>query len=274
MFWPLFCAASLLIASNLMTDSRSKFLSEGDKRFRLYKREHQNAFNRGVGKRLLDFGCGEGRFVFAALRNGHEAYGVEVDDERERQFVQNAERFQNDARNAFYKYDGLLLPFENEYFDSIYSWFVFEHVESPQTSLREIARVLKPGGTIIIHADDVKNCWDGHFSAPIPPYLPKKFIPAYLEGLGKKELIDFIISSVVYICAEDVQNILVTLGLDVAYLGPKKVANPALVREGLNVDNEASARRLGEKVRNAAPFISPIENLILYATKPNVGPGK
>ena len=64
----------------------------------------------------------------------------------------------------FKLYDGGLIPYENETFDVLFSWSVFEHIRFPTTTVKETHRILKKGG-IAIHAIDLVD----HFN-----YLWKK----------------------------------------------------------------------------------------------------
>lgn len=46
-------------------------------------------------------------------------------------------------------YDGRRFPFGDGFFDAAYSDFVMEHIERPEEFLREVRRVLKPGGSFL-----------------------------------------------------------------------------------------------------------------------------
>jgi SAM-dependent methyltransferase len=56
-------------------------------------------------------------------------------------------------------YDGKTIPFEKETFDSILSSEVFEHVPDMNESCRELSRVLKPHGKILV---TVPFVWQEH----------------------------------------------------------------------------------------------------------------
>jgi len=56
-------------------------------------------------------------------------------------------------------YDGKVFPFRTEYFDSVLCSQVLEHVFEPNAFLKEIYRVLKPGGSLLLTTPFV---WDEH----------------------------------------------------------------------------------------------------------------
>lgn len=99
--------------------------------------------------KFLDVGASSGYMVEAALEAGLIAEGVEPG----RSGIASAKArgisiIQGTAEN---------LPFENDYFDLVHSHHVFEHVANPHLSAKEVYRVLKPGGTILI---EVPNQFD------------------------------------------------------------------------------------------------------------------
>lgn len=95
------------------------------------------------GGRLLDFGCGEGaleNWLKTAFANVHYT-GVDI--------ASSPEVNQRPATNAYDCYDGSVLPYGDQLFDIVYSNQVLEHVRSPDQSVSEIFRVLKPNGFFI-----------------------------------------------------------------------------------------------------------------------------
>jgi len=97
-----------------------------------------------VTTRVLDLGAGDGRSFDAFTRRLPELkwIGVDIGDSPE---VRTRRR----ADCEFATYDGVNLPFEAGSFDVVYSRQVFEHVRHPEPLLREITRVLRPGGLFI-----------------------------------------------------------------------------------------------------------------------------
>ena len=242
-------------------------IERGIQRYNRFKADHVKHFGATPKGRLLDFGCGAGAFVIAALRDGLDVAGVEVDRDREIQFKSAARRHEPEALDCLNMYSGRSLPFPSRHFDACYSWFVFEHVTDPQISLREIVRVLKPGATLSLHADDVRNCWDGHAMFAWPPYLPREFVPAYAEGLGIPEQAEFLKEQVVYISAAVIVDILQTLGMRILDCNSHPSSMPALLEDGLYVTNEEEARALGRKIAAAGSRQPPTENLRIFAVK-------
>jgi SAM-dependent methyltransferase len=90
--------------------------------------------------RLLDIGFGAGTLLEAAQRAGWQPFGVEV-----------AGRAVEQARAmGFEVFQGLLheAKYPDDYFDVVTASEVLEHVPDPKMVLREIARVLRPGGLL------------------------------------------------------------------------------------------------------------------------------
>lgn len=95
--------------------------------------------------RILEGGCGDGRFVDAMKYWGYEAIGVD--------FAANTVEKINEAMpDLDVRYgDVRKLDFENDYFDGYWSLGVIEHFwEGYQAILSEMNRVLKPGGYVFI----------------------------------------------------------------------------------------------------------------------------
>lgn len=95
-------------------------------------------------RRVLDLGCGLGNSVDLFRRHNPDVdwVGVDIADSQEA-----LQRRRTDA--TFVTYDGDRVPYSDRSFDLVYSRQVLEHVPDPLGHLREIARVLRSGGTFI-----------------------------------------------------------------------------------------------------------------------------
>ena len=96
--------------------------------------------------KILDVGCGQK--PYARLFNVDEYVGLELDTTTNRK-----------QKKAEYYYDGIKFPFEENSFDSILTNQVLEHVFNPHDFLKEINRVLKHNGFLIL---TVPFVWDEH----------------------------------------------------------------------------------------------------------------
>lgn len=94
------------------------------------------------GGHVLDVGCGVGSVVHALTVRGSDAYGVDPNATA----IEQAHH----GPGIFRVSDAYPLPFDDASFDAVGSFTVLEHVMDPVITLREMVRVVKPGGRIVI----------------------------------------------------------------------------------------------------------------------------
>ena len=103
-------------------------------------REHLGALR---GKRVLDVGCGKGRFGRVILEQEPEAelWGLDISEEMLRY-----------APESMHTRAGSMteVPFESEFFDGAYATESLEHAVEIEKAVSEICRVVKPGGRIAV----------------------------------------------------------------------------------------------------------------------------
>jgi SAM-dependent methyltransferase len=88
--------------------------------------------------KLIDFGCGSK--PYQSLFSVDEYIGVDYDNP--------GHSHENESVDVYY--DGKTLPFPDEFLDSVFSSEVFEHVFNLQDIIKELNRVIKVGGHILI----------------------------------------------------------------------------------------------------------------------------
>lgn len=104
---------------------------------------------------LLDVGCGNGANTSLFAQSLKRVAGVDVEPERLAEARDYAR--QHGLGNVEYlSTDGRVLPYPDASFDYVTCFDVLEHVDDEQQTLREIARVLRPGGSLVI---SVPNKW-------------------------------------------------------------------------------------------------------------------
>lgn len=100
--------------------------------------------------RLLDIGCGEGAFLETAQRCGWEVFGTELS---EFAALYAAERLGRPVCAG----EISAAQFPKAHFDVVTLWHVLEHMQNPILNLREVHRILKPGGLLVVAVPNVDN---------------------------------------------------------------------------------------------------------------------
>lgn len=133
------------------------------------------------GRRVLDVGCGKGRFMPWIESRGACAVGVDLSWRMLR-----AGRHAASAAGGTEADDGRLLirgsvsrlPIASESFDALYGVEVLSHLPGPAAALAEFHRVLRPGGRIVLLD---KNRWSLNHARP---YLPNSVVKWIDERRG------------------------------------------------------------------------------------------
>lgn len=128
------------------------------------------------GKYVLDLGCDiGGRSVAWAKIFGFRKFG---DVETTQAAVSSARTFakRNGVRADFRVGYGEDIPFNSATFEAVISNDVLEHVQSPERTMAECARVLVPGGLAILRFPQRLHPFESHLGHVVKPYLPFHWI--------------------------------------------------------------------------------------------------
>ncbi|MBF0380660.1 MAG: class I SAM-dependent methyltransferase [Magnetococcales bacterium] len=98
------------------------------------------------GQNILDIGCGRGEFLRGFMLCGLQGFGVDRSTA--------AQQLCPDAQLAVADIENAKLPYEDNFFDVVFSKSVIEHFYYPDNFMQEIFRVLKPGGLVITMCPD------------------------------------------------------------------------------------------------------------------------
>lgn len=109
------------------------------------------------GQDALDLGCGDGRYAVALARRGGRVVGVD----RSLPALRGASRSVagSVARPTLAAGDALRLPFADASFDLVVAVTVLCFVTSPELVLREVERVLRPGGRLVLGELGRRSSW-------------------------------------------------------------------------------------------------------------------
>lgn len=113
----------------------------------LYKQIKKLSSN--LSKKILDVGCGQK--PYKNLFNFSEYIGMDIEQKG------GGHSHKNEEIEVYY--DGKRFPFNDNEFDSVLCSQVLEHVFEPESFIREINRILKIGGYLLI---TVPFIWEEH----------------------------------------------------------------------------------------------------------------
>ncbi len=109
-------------------------------------------------EKVLDIGCGKGLFLDVLKAQGKKTYGLEPDT--------NAVKILKQKGHHAIQGNISASTYDDNYFDLITMFQVFEHIEDPASLLKEVYRILKPGGSFILETPNSdsnlaanKNFW-------------------------------------------------------------------------------------------------------------------
>jgi ubiquinone/menaquinone biosynthesis C-methylase UbiE len=127
-----------------------------------------------AGKRVLDVGCGKGRFarVFHEQHPGAELWGLDISEEMLRYVPAGIHTRAGSMTD---------LPFDTASFDHAYATESLEHAVEIDKAVAEICRVVKPGGRIAIIDKNAE-----HWGRLETPEWEKWFTRKELESLLRK----------------------------------------------------------------------------------------
>ncbi len=151
-------------------------------------RDLQTSFGTFSQKRVLDIGSGNGGLGIALTRAGANVSGIDVETDLHAISKMYAEA--EGVAVDFRLYDGTRMPFEDATFDFIISISVLEHVDDPETILKEAHRVLKPGGIFFLAFPNRLWPKETHSGLWGITYLPYRVASWIVDRLGYSPLRD------------------------------------------------------------------------------------
>ena len=131
------------------------------------------------GTRLLNVGCGPGGFSACAAAAGAAVYSIDASEEAV--WLTTARVPRHPAVVAAAE----AIPQAAAFFDIVYCFSTLEHVDDRERAVREMLRVLRPGGALYLHTPNRFACFEGHYKVFWPPGLPQALARTYLTLRGR-----------------------------------------------------------------------------------------
>ena len=136
--------------------------------------------------KVLDIGCGDGIFSIEPAKIGYSVVGVDLNVKS----VNYAKYFskRSEVKIDFLVDDASHLPFANESFDIILCSEVLEHIKDDEGAIREIERVLKQNGLLILTVpSDKASPYPGHVRCGYSLYeISSKLTKSGINIINKK----------------------------------------------------------------------------------------
>lgn len=109
--------------------------------------------------RTIEVGCGMSPFPLMVAKLGNESWGLDF-------APKTMQKMRKKISQVNYVVgDALKTPFKSAYFKNVVCGEVIEHILEPNKLLKELNRICKPGGTIVISTpnlefDDPEHLWE------------------------------------------------------------------------------------------------------------------
>jgi 2-polyprenyl-3-methyl-5-hydroxy-6-metoxy-1,4-benzoquinol methylase len=176
---------------------------------RKFERLVETVASRLPCERFLDAGCGDGRYLAALASLRARPRHIVGTDIAERILV-TARRATADAgiEAELVRANLEALPFEDASFDLVLCTQVIEHLLDPSAGVRELARVVRPGGSVIVSTDNRRALVSRALNAP------RAGLVRLLRLSGRRKQVDFPHAS---FGARDVVAMLRDAGLEPAH---------------------------------------------------------
>lgn len=178
---------------------------------------YSEIFPDGIPKnaKILDAGCGRGRVAATLTQLGYEISSFDIGKNIFWDTIEN---------QSFLMADVQFIPFKNESFDACSNLLVLGYVNDDGKAIKELYRILKRNGILIIHVTNKGN-------------LKTKFLKKQLDEKNLREY-----------CIDEIKNKVVSVGFIVEHISTSGFYSPFFTRIVNNIISRAQWRKLGDLI--------------------------
>lgn len=116
-------------------------------------------FNQFKDKKVLEIGCGSGIDSVEFAKNGAHVWATDMTQNAVEETIKLFKKLKFDTYpHTIEKADVTDLPYQDSFFDLVYTYGVIHHIPPVEKALHEIYRVLRPGGScyaMLYHRDSL-----------------------------------------------------------------------------------------------------------------------
>ncbi len=161
---------------------------------RLHLEDYQQPYLRDIescagvalrGGRVLDLGAGMGGLVVALAKAGLAVTAAEYNPAYCQIIALRGKRY--GLRLPVANAAGESLPFADCSFSLITAWDTLEHVQDVPATLRELCRLLQPGGRALVTITNRFGFRDPHYHLPLVNWLPRPLAEWYIRREGRSK---------------------------------------------------------------------------------------
>jgi ubiquinone/menaquinone biosynthesis C-methylase UbiE len=190
-------------ASDFEVFSRCLTLIDSLPFFAACKRESYELVGAAPGRRIVDVGCGLGDDAASLAQLVAPGGCVVAIDGSQTMITAARERHRDVAGLSFEVADAAQLPFDDASFDGCRVDRVLQHIADPAPAIREMVRVLRPGGVLVAYDNDwetltvdgvdrgltrtVLNAWCDRFPSG---WIGRALVPLFLQA-GLRDVVSY-----------------------------------------------------------------------------------